>query len=243
MLDLLLTPFAQDHAYHAFADTRTILGIPNFWNVCSNLPFFFLGVWGLTFVARNAALVAPLRIVWTLFFVGILATTFGSAYYHLDPDNASLGWDRLAMTIGFMSLFALVIGEYISATWARRLLAPLLLLGAASVYYWLHTEALGAGDLRPYALVQFMPMLLIPLIMLFHWHRSDLGPYLAGLVALYVAAKVFEHYDASIYSAGALMGGHALKHLFAALAAVSLSLGLHRRGTDRFETPVADIPK
>lgn len=244
MLELLLSPFAQDHAYHAFADTRAFLGIPNFWNVCSNLPFFVVGVWGLRFVAHNAQVVAPLRIVWTLFFVGILATTFGSAYYHLSPDNASLGWDRLAMTMGFMSLFALVIGEYVSVAWARRLIVPLLLLGAASVYYWLYTEALGEGDLRPYALVQFLPMLLIPLIMLLHRGQSDLGPYLAGLVALYVAAKILENYDASVYAAGSVIGGHALKHLFAALAAASLLLGLHRRRTGQpGRGPVVDFPK
>lgn len=243
MMDLLLSPFAQDHAYHAFADTRALLGIPNFWNVCSNLPFLVVGVWGLRFVARNAACVTPLRIVWAMFFSGVLATAFGSAYYHLSPDNASLGWDRLAMTIGIMSLFALVIGEYISAAWARRLLLPFLLLGAASVYYWLHTEALGEGDLRPYALVQFLPMLLIPLIMLSRRGHCDLGPYLAGLIALYVAAKILENYDTSVYSAGEIMGGHALKHLFAAAAAASLLLGLLRRRKGEFPAPVADIPK
>lgn len=243
MIEFLLSPFAQDHAYHAFADTRTFLGIPNFWNVCSNLPFLVVGVWGLAFLARNASLVSPLRIAWAMFFIGILATTFGSAYYHLSPDNASLGWDRLAMTIGFMSLFALVIGEYISAAWGRRLLVPLLLLGAASVYYWLHTEALGEGDLRPYGLVQFLPMILIPLIMFVHRGRSDLGPYLAALIVFYVAAKVLENYDTSVYSAGAFMGGHALKHLFAALAASSLLLGLYRRRIIASQPPVAEFPK
>lgn len=228
-MDFLLSPFAQDHAYHAFADTRALLGVPNFWNVISNLPFLIVGLWGLSFLVRNSAIVAPLRNVWAVFFVGILMTTFGSGHYHLNPDNASLAWDRLAMTIGFMSLFALVIGEYLSVAWAHRLLGPLLLTGAASVYYWLHTEALGEGDLRPYALVQFLPMLFIPLIMLLHRDRSDLGLYLGGLIGLYVAAKVFEQYDAFVFAAGGLMGGHALKHVLAALAAASLLLGLYRR--------------
>ena len=30
---LLLPPMTQDESYHQFADQRTILGIPNFWNV------------------------------------------------------------------------------------------------------------------------------------------------------------------------------------------------------------------
>ena len=102
MLDFLLSPFAQDHAYHAFADGRTLLGIPNFWNVMSNLPFLLVGTWGLRFLVRHSGVVAPLRNAWVVFFIGILVTTFGSGYYHLSPDTPSLGWDRLAMTVGFI---------------------------------------------------------------------------------------------------------------------------------------------
>ena len=30
---LLVPPISQDQNYHGFADQRTILGIPHFWNV------------------------------------------------------------------------------------------------------------------------------------------------------------------------------------------------------------------
>lgn len=30
---LLLPPIPQDQSYHHFADQRTLLGVPNFWNV------------------------------------------------------------------------------------------------------------------------------------------------------------------------------------------------------------------
>ena len=43
----LLPPIAQDPTYHQFADQRTLLGIPNFWNVVSNLPFVLVGAMGL----------------------------------------------------------------------------------------------------------------------------------------------------------------------------------------------------
>jgi len=117
--------------------------------------------------------------------------------------------------------------------WAHRLLVPLVMLGAASVYYWLLTEAWGAGDLRPYALVQFLPLLLIPIIILRRRERSDLGRYLVGMIALYGAAKVFENYDASVFAAGEIMGGHAIKHVLAALAPASLLIGLRRRLDER----------
>jgi hypothetical protein len=244
VLQILLRPLAQDPAYHAFADGRTLLGIPNFWNVVSSVPFFIVGLWGLVFLARHPATVTQLRGVWTVFFIGVLATMFGSGYYHLAPDNVSLGWDRLTMVIAFMSLLTLVIGEYLSTDWANRLLVPLLLIGASSVYYWLHTEALGAGDLRPYALVQFLPMLLVPFVVLSRRGRSDLGPWFGLMIVFYAAAKIFEFYDASVYEAGELMSGHALKHVLAALGAACLLLGLYQRVRSASRrAPVTGIPK
>jgi len=244
LLQILLSPLAQDPAYHAFADDRTLLGIPNFWNVISGVSFFIVGCWGLVFLARHPGTVTHLRGVWTVFFIGILITMFGSGYYHLAPDNASLGWDRLTMVIAFMSVLALVIGEYVSAEWANRLLVPLLLIGAGSVYYWLITEAQGAGDLRPYALVQFLPMLLVPFIVLIRHGRSDLGPWFGLMIAFYAAAKIFEFYDASIFAAGELMSGHAIKHVLAALGAACLLSGLHQRArSGSRNAPVTGIPK
>lgn len=229
IVEIVLNPFAQDPAYHAFADSRTLLGIPNFWNVVSNLPLLVVGAWGLIRVARKPQFAKSLPFVWVAFFCGLLFTAFGSGYYHLGPDNASLAWDRVAMTVGFMGLFTLVIGEYLSVAWANRLLLPLLLIGVGSVYYWLWTEARGVGDLRPFGLVQFLPMLLVPLIMLLRRGRSDLTPWLIGMILFYAGAKIVEYYDAPIYAAAGLMGGHALKHVLAALAGASLLLGLHRR--------------
>jgi hypothetical protein len=43
----LLPPIPQDQDYHHFADTRVLLGIPNVWNVISNLPFIAAGAVGL----------------------------------------------------------------------------------------------------------------------------------------------------------------------------------------------------
>lgn len=227
MIEILTSPIAQDMAYHAFADQRAALGIANFWNVMSNLAFLVVGSAGLLEVRRHGA--DPLRAAWLTFFAGILLTAFGSGWYHLDPDNDSLAWDRLAMVIGFAGFVAIAVGEYVSHTWARLLLPPLLLVGIASVLYWIRTEHLGAGDLRPYALVQFLPMLAVPVLVLARRGRSDLGPYIGGMIALYVLAKLAEHYDAGIYSVGELFSGHSLKHIAAALGAAMLLAGLRRK--------------
>lgn len=223
-------PIAQDPAYHRFADTRRLLSIPNFWNVASNLPFLIVGLWGARLIGLHGhQLAGELRPAWLVFFVGIGLTGCGSGYYHWSPDNHTLAWDRLAMTIAFMGLFAAVLGEYISAPLARRLLRPLLIAGAASVIYWLHTESLGTGDLRPYVLVQFLPMVLIPLIVLLFRDRSDLAPYLGWMIACYVLAKIAEHYDAQLLGTTGLLSGHSIKHLAAALGAAGLLVGLTRR--------------
>ena len=44
---LLLPSIPQDQHYHQFADQRALLGIPNFWNVVSNIPFIAIGAVGL----------------------------------------------------------------------------------------------------------------------------------------------------------------------------------------------------
>jgi len=76
--------------------------------------------------------------VWSK-FVGVFLTGIGSSYYHLYPDNRTLVWDRLPMTIAFMALFGAIVGEYISRRAARELFAPLLgllqhLLAAVAPY-------------------------------------------------------------------------------------------------------------
>ena len=44
---LSLDPWRQDPAYHLFADRRAWLGVANFADVASNLPFLAVGLWGL----------------------------------------------------------------------------------------------------------------------------------------------------------------------------------------------------
>lgn len=226
----VIDPIAQDPAYHRFVDQRRFLSIANALNVLSNLPFVIVGVAGLLFIKRHGERVAPhAQGAWQVFFFGIFLTAFGSGYYHLAPDNGALIWDRLPMTIGFMSFVAIVIGEYLSVRAAKLALVPLLLVGAASVLFWAYTESLGRGDLRAYAVVQFVPMLLIPLVVLLYRRRSDLSPYIVGMIGFYIGAKVLEYYDGQVFAAVGLLSGHTLKHVFAALAPASILYGLMRR--------------
>jgi hypothetical protein len=122
------------------------------------------------------------------------------------------------MTVAFMALFAALIADRIHGLVGRALLWPLVVTGLASIAWWAKTEAAGAGDLRAYGLVQFLPILLAPVI-LFLWPDGSLSRrHLALAFVAYAVSKLAEHFDAAIYAAAGI-GGHAIKHLFAALGA------------------------
>ncbi len=225
--ELVTSPLGQDPAYHAFADQRTLFGIPHFLNVASNLPFMLVGAWGLQAASRERT--SPLYMAWMTVFAGVFLTGLGSAWYHLAPHNGTLFWDRLAMAIGFMGIVAIVLGEYVSARLARVALLPLVVAGTGSVVYWLYSESLGAGDLRPYALAQFLPAIVLPLIVIARPRRSDLGRYLIFAFLAYAVAKAAEVYDHEVYAATTVVSGHTLKHLLAALGLFALVVGLRRR--------------
>jgi hypothetical protein len=91
------------------------------------------------------------------------------------------------------------------------------------------TESAGSGDLRPYAIVQFLPLLLIPAILVIRRDASDLTGTFWLLGLFYVAAKLLEHFDAGVYGALQVMSGHSLKHVVAALSPAILILALNRR--------------
>lgn len=208
-------PISQDPAYHFFADRRAALGISNFLNVISNLPFVVIGGMGMRLVAayKNKERLGKLTPLYFGFFAGVFLIGFGSGYYHYRPDNQTLVWDRLPMTIALMSFFSLLIGEYVSARRAVQLFVPLLALGFASVAYWHITELRCHGDLRLYALVQFLPVFLTPVILWLFTSTSLDRRAVWGLLGAFVAAKIAEHLDAEIYSLSGWVSGHTLKHL------------------------------
>lgn len=217
---LLQPPMPQPLSYHNMADQRTLLGIPNALNVLSNLPFAVIGALGLVAIFKRGTrhlFDNPWeRWPYAALFTGVALTSVGSSYYHLAPDNARLVWDRLPMTLGFMGLLAAVLGERVSLRLARRLFVPLLVIGGGSVAYWYWGEVQGAGDLRPYLLVQFGSLLVVVLLLVLYSSRYPGGRYLVAGLAAYAAAKLFEMADAAIFAMGGITSGHTLKHLVAA---------------------------
>jgi hypothetical protein len=206
---LPLPPLLQDQSYHQFADQRELFGIPNFWNVVSNLPFIAVGAVGLLLVRRDAITV--------VLFTGLFLTGFGSSYYHLNPNDGTLFWDRLPMTLCFAAILAAVVEERVDARAGAMLLRPLLAIGIFSLLLWRWTD-----DLRLYAWAQFFPFLALVLILQFFPPRYTGASYWITAAALYALAKLLEFLDEKIYSVGSIVSGHTLKHLAAAAAGFAI---------------------
>ena len=224
IVDAFVPPIPQDPSYHNFADRRAFLGIPNFGDVMSNVPFFLVGALGIAFFLqrRNDARgeIDPRRWPFYIYFIGVALVAFGSAYFHYAPTNETLFWDRLPMSIAFMALLSAFVVDRIQIKAGLFLLPFLVILGIFSVIYWHLTEQAGQGDLRLYAVVQFFPILAIPLIcILFSPLKLD-ARYLVAMACLYGLAKVFEFFDHGIFDLlDETVSGHTLKHLSAAAAA------------------------
>ena len=213
-------PIPQDEAYHKFADQREILGIPNFWNVISNIPFFLVGLIGTIAVIKKKwiGLDTPAYGAYLLFCIGVGFTGLGSAYYHLHPNTNTLFWDRLPMALSFMAFFSVIITEHLHEKLGRVMLWPLIVLGCGSVFYWHWSEQSGTGDLRPYALVQFLPIVLIPFIVSTQQSLFTRTKDLYIVLLLYLFAKMAEHFDGFLYALTKVLSGHTLKHFLGALA-------------------------
>lgn len=201
----ILPPIEQNESYHIFSDTNMLFHIPNFWNVISNLPFFIIGTFGL----YKLNTISENKIQYFILFLGITLVSIGSGYYHLKPDNYTLVWDRIPMTIAFMSLFSIIISEFIDFKKDRFILFPALVIGISSVLVWMIIN-----DLRFYAFIQFYPLLTIPVILIFFKSKYNLTIGYWLLLLAYIIAKLMEHYDFEIHHCIVLLSGHTLKHFF-----------------------------
>ncbi|BCO26658.1 hypothetical protein MIZ03_1541 [Rhodoferax lithotrophicus] len=216
---------AQHAQYHAFADQRGWHGLPCAMDVLTNLPFAVVGLWGLVRLWQ-ASLQRSLNDHWQLaavFFGGLLVTAAGSSYYHWQPDNHGLAWDRLGMVVAFAGLLGMAVAERISLRAGVATLAATLLAGPVAVLVWYQT-----GDLLPWVVVQAGGMLLLLALALRQPTPDGWGLSLAPVVALYTLAKLLELGDHSVFGwTGGLVSGHSLKHVVAALAAWPVIAVMH----------------
>lgn len=227
-------PLPQPQAYHEFVDQRPWLGLPNAWNVLSNLGFFLVGALGVARLSRTAGTgqgVAERG--YRLFFAGLLLTGVSSGFYHLEPQDTSLVLDRLTMVLAFAGILAALIEERLQAGWGLSLLPIFTGAGLVTLLYWTAGVAVGAGDVRWYLLYQILVMTALPLLLLLCPRPGAKSRALWGLVGAYVLAKVTEHFDVAIFAlSGHFISGHSLKHLLAALGAYGLLRALSAADED-----------
>mgnify|MGYP001164657301 FL=1 len=219
-------PIGQPADYHAFADHADFMGIAHASDVLSNLGFALIGLWGILklWPQRHHPGILPGSIGYAIFLVGLILTALGSSYYHLAPDNARLLWDRLPIALACAGLLA--------GAWAETTLPPgrvvfattlLAVFSIASVFWWYFTELNGQGDLRPYLLLQILPIVLIPLWQAIHGTATEDRLWFGAAFLLYIFAKLAEVNDHALLAITNMMiSGHTLKHLLAAAAAAAL---------------------
>ncbi|WP_369161486.1 ceramidase domain-containing protein [Candidatus Thiodiazotropha sp. LNASS1] len=222
VLLLIIDPIPQDVAYHHFVDTGRIFGIPNFFDVISNLAFLLVGAVGIAFCLKNHT--GPGHSAWLVLFAGVSLVSVGSIYYHWSPSNETLVWDRLPMSVGFMGFLTALLSEYVD----RRLsclLIPLVIIGIGSVLYGYFFE-----DLRLYVWVQFFPLLTLPFFMALFSSRFTHQGLLFFALVLYTLAKGAEAYDVTVFQmTGEVVSGHTVKHLLAAASCYTILIMLQRR--------------
>ncbi|MCG7587479.1 ceramidase [Photobacterium sp. OFAV2-7] len=235
ILTFYFSPITQSRNFYDYADQRAFLGLPNFLNVISNLPFLLVGTLGLKqFHTHHLNEIEPrIRFLYPSFFIGLVAAFFGSSYYHLAPNAFTLMVDRIPITIAFISLYCIVLSEYIKPVFGRRLFIPAAVYGVLSVVYWYATDVIsGRGDLSAYVLVQVIPIIHLPLIIgLFKSPFSHGRYYLYALLA-YVLSKWAESNDEQLYALLGGFSGHSVKHLLAALGGYMIYLGWIKRVKD-----------
>ena len=207
----------QPEGYHQFADQRGMGGIPHALNVLSNIPFAIGGVWGLVVLWRmpRNTLLPVERWMAAVFFGGLVLTSFCSGWYHWLPNNAGLALDRLGMAVAFAGLLGLAAADRISARAGHAVGWGVLVLALLSV-----AVSAVTGNVLPWGLVQFGGVALVVVLVFVKPVPGAMGVSIGLTIALYALAKVFEHFDAQVYTlTGEVLSGHSLKHLVASLAA------------------------
>lgn len=217
VLALVGPAVSQPADYHAFADQRMVLGVPNAMDVLTNLPFALWALAGGVCLWRLpvGALTSVQRSLAGLFFVGLLVTAAGSTWYHWLPDDAGLAVDRCGMVFAFAGLLGLATAGRISARAAWVLAPTMLVLGLASVGVWARS-----GNVLPWAVLQFGGMALVLCLASMKALPGALAVRWGAVIVIYAIAKGLELGDHAVLEwSGGWVSGHSLKHVVASLAA------------------------
>jgi hypothetical protein len=226
MLAAMFAHRLRTPVYNVFADQVTCLGIPNFTNVASNAAFVLVGVWALAWFLTERSRLLGTRFrtrtelaLYAGFFAAAVLVGLGSGYYHYVPTNATLFWDRCPMTLAVAALTGAFIAERVDGRAGVAVGLALALLLPATLVYWRMSEAGGAENLWPYLVGLYGALGVATLVLVLFPSPYTHGGQALVAVAWYALAMPFDKVlDGWVYSLGGVMGGHAVKHLLAAVA-------------------------
>lgn len=208
-------PISQPQDYHDFADDRELLGIPNGLDVMSNLAIVFPGLVGLAFVHErrtNPRVSDDETSIHITLFSGMILTFAGSVWFHLDPNDSTMLWDRLGMSIIIGSCISLLINDLWDRGIAARIHIPIVVASVISVLWWPVFD-----DLRVYFIVKHHPFILFPILLFFgNQLYNKISGYYWGL-SMFILATIFEFADEVIFDITGFISGHTLKHIAAGI--------------------------
>ena len=166
----------------------------------------------------------------TVLFASFLLVTIGSGYYHLWPSNETLVYDRIPILIIVLSFFAFIIHDFIGIKQGYYTFIVLNIIGIAAVIYWITSEHAGKGDLRWYAMMQFYPVIAIPLILILYKSPFNQAKEVIPIFLLFGLARLCEKFDKEIYYfLRNTISGHSIKHLLMAAAGYEIIKLMQRR--------------
>lgn len=197
IINLLTNKITVPQGYHDFVDKRSLLGIPNFLDVISNLAILLPALYLLQ-TRKNKSLLSNLLIL----HISLLAITSG--YYHLNPSDKTVFWDIMSIATGSMIVLLIII----NTTTEYNLL--LYIFSVFSIIYWKKT-----GDLRLYLLIYIG----VPLYIIAKYYKNNnLQIYLFIMIFCNILVWLTEFNDHYIYKiTNNLVSGHTLKHIFAGI--------------------------
>ncbi|CAN7068530.1 unnamed protein product, partial [Brassica rapa subsp. trilocularis] len=225
---MFFTPKVPLHSFrhHVFADKRNFMaGVPNTLNVMTNFPFLIIGVLGFVLCLGGSFFNISLKGEiwgWTLFYASVSSLAFGSAYYHLKPDDNRIVWDTLPILIAYSSLFSSFLVERAGERVGLSCLVLLLFISVFSVAY-----ARVFNDLRLCLTFQLIPCLVIPVMTVLLPPKYTHSRFWLLATAAHAVSKIEGLADSKIYNFnGYTISGHSLGHLCSALAMVLLTVML-----------------
>ncbi len=216
-------PSADRVDYFLFADQKEVFSIPHFLDVSTNGIFFISGAIGLFILNKfHPQFNLMEKISFSFFSFGSILLSFGSAYFHLDPNPHTLVWDRIPMVICFNSLITFIVADRVETKGLFKLMIIFLLLGILTTFGVPYLYQ----NLKPYYLFQ-LGTILFTVLLTFSFKANKISNMsLIAMFVFYILAKITESYDHQIYQRLMVLSGHNIKHLLAGIGMIILNINL-----------------